>query len=64
MRAERSHSGRRLAAELAAYLREIAKMRNHESNGLFAVSLATTPIVGWSPTPTSIDVVEKLGRRS
>lgn len=51
---------RRLAAELAAYLRGVADMRNIESNSVYVVSLATTPFPGWTTTP--VEIIEKFGR--
>jgi hypothetical protein len=53
---------RRLAAELAAYLRGVADMRNIESNSVYVVSLATSSFPGWPPDLTSVDVIEKHGR--
>jgi hypothetical protein len=53
---------RRLAAELAAYLREVADMRNIDSNSVYVVSLSTSSIPGWLAAVTSIDLVEKHGR--
>ena len=53
---------RSLAAELATYLREVADMRNVESNSVFVVSLGTAPLASWSPALTTIDLVEKKGR--
>jgi hypothetical protein len=53
---------RSLAAELATYLREVADMRNVESNSVFVVSLGTAPLANWSPALTTIDLVEKKGR--
>lgn len=51
---------RRLAAELATYLRGVADMRNIESNSVYVVSLATTPFPGWTTTP--VEIIEKFGR--
>jgi hypothetical protein len=60
---EGSHAERRLAAELAAYLREVADMRNIESNSVYVVSLATTWLFpGWPPTLSPIDLIEKYHR--
>ena len=60
---EGSHAERRLASELAAYLREVADMRDIESNSVYVVSLATTwSFPGWPPTLTPIDVIEKFNR--
>jgi hypothetical protein len=56
------HADRRLAAELAAYLRKVADMRNIESNGVYVVSLGSFSFPGWPPTLTAIDVIEKFGR--
>jgi hypothetical protein len=53
---------RRLAIELAAYLREVADMRNIDSNSVYVVSLGTSLIPGWPATLRSIDVLEQHGR--
>ncbi len=55
-------AGRRLAAELATYLHEVADMRDTGSNSVYVVSIATTPMPGWPATLTPIDVVERYGR--
>lgn len=53
-------AGRRLAAELATYLRGVADMRNIESNSVYVVSLSTSAFPGWSIT--TVDIIEKFGR--
>jgi hypothetical protein len=53
---------RRLAVELANYLRKVADMRNIESNSVYVVSLATSSFPGWPADLTSVDVIEKHGR--
>jgi hypothetical protein len=53
---------RRLAAELATYLRGVADMRNIDSNSVYVVSLSASSIPGWPAAVTSIDLVERLGR--
>lgn len=61
-----SHTGplaeRRIAAELATYLRGVADMRNTNSNSVYVVSLGTTPFPGWPTSITPIDVIAKHGR--
>ncbi len=61
-----SHEGRlaerRLAAELAEYLRGSADMRNTESNSVYVVSVSTSPIPDW-PAPISwVAIVEQFKR--
>jgi hypothetical protein len=55
-----SLADRRLAAEIATYLRGVADMRNIESNSVYVVSLATSPFPGWTLAP--IEIIEKHGR--
>jgi len=43
---------RRLAAELATYLRVVADMRNIDSNSVYVVSLSTSSIPGWPAAVT------------
>jgi len=62
-----SHEGRlaerRLAAELASYLRGVADMRNTESNSVFVVSLSSRPFNDkWPAGLRPLDIVEKHGR--
>jgi hypothetical protein len=55
-------AGRHVAAELATYLHEVADMRDTDSNSVYVVSIATTPMPGWPATLTPIDIVEQHGR--
>jgi hypothetical protein len=61
-----SHAGplaeRRLAAELASYLRGVADMRNTESNSVYVVSLSSLALEGWSERLSTIDLVEHRRR--
>ena len=62
-----SHEGRlaerRLAADLASYLRGVADMRNTESNSVFVVSLSSRPFnAKWPAGLRPLDIVEKYGR--
>jgi hypothetical protein len=52
---------RRLTLELAEYLREVADMRDTDSNRVYVVSLSATPWAGWSGF-TPIDVIERHNR--
>lgn len=54
------HAERRLAIELATYLRGVADMRNTDSNSVYVVSISTTPFPGWPITP--IEIIERHGR--
>lgn len=63
-----SHEGRlaqrHLALELAAYLREVADMRDTDSNRVFVVALGATPWPGWPNDLTPIAIVERYNRYS
>jgi hypothetical protein len=52
---------RRVAAELAAYLRGVADMRDTTSNEVYVVSLTPRPWPGWPADLTPIDVVVRHG---
>ncbi len=56
---EGAHADRRLTGELASYLREVADMRDTESNRVFVVSLSATTWEGWDPKLTPIGIVER-----
>ncbi len=66
MAAGAAHAGplaeRRLAAELADYLRGVADMRDTESNRVYVVALSATPFPGWPADFTPIHVIERHGR--
>lgn len=55
---------RRLASELATYLREVADMRDTESNRVFVVALSGTAWEGWPPDLTPIAIVERFNKYS
>lgn len=58
-----SHTGplaeRRLAAELASYLREVADMRDTKTNEVHVVALTRSVWDGWPADLSSVDEVEK-----
>jgi hypothetical protein len=52
---------RRVAAELATYLRGVADMRDTSSNEVYVVSLTAQPWPGWPADLTPIDIVVRHG---
>jgi hypothetical protein len=61
---EGAHADRRIANELAAYLREVADMRDTESNRVFVVSLGASAWPGWDHDLTPIAILERFNRYS